>query len=152
MKKVVKLAMCMVALFMALNANAKVEKSEILGIWNQTVEEQGITVTSTYDFKADGTMTQIMIMTGTSPKMNVIADGTVKYTLSDDTITFKFSASDINFTVFEIEGLPNEYVEVAKQQMLTGMTNIEQKLTDIQIDGNTLTAKFNGETITLERK
>lgn len=141
----------MAVLFVAFSAKAKVEKSEILGVWTQTQNEQGINVSSTYDFKADDTVTQILVMNSTSPKMNIIADGTVSYKLSDDTITFKFSATDFNFTVFEIEGLPQEYVEMAKQQTLSQMTNMEQKLTDVKVEGNTLTAKFNGQPITLQR-
>ena len=151
MKNVVKIAFCLLAAFFALNANAKVEKSEILGTWTQTATEQGITVICTYDFKADNTVTQFFMMNSSSPKMNVIADGTCEYKLSDDTISFKFSASDFNFTAFEIEGIPQEYVSVAKQQMMSQLVNVEQKLTDVKINGNTMTAKFNGETITLNR-
>ena len=151
MNKVLKLALSMAVLLVTFNAHAKLEKSEIMGVWTQTQNEQGVNVSSTYDFKADGTVTQILVMNSTSPKMNIIADGTVKYQLADDTITFKFSASDFNFTVFEIEGLPQEYVEIAKQQTLAQMTNMEQKLTDVKIDGNTLTANFNGQPISLHR-
>lgn len=152
MKNVVRIAICLVALFTAVNVSAKVEKSQLLGIWTQTETENGINIVSTYDFKDDGTVTQIFMMNSASPKMNVIADGTVNYKLSDDTLTFKFSASDFNFTLFEIEGLPDEYVDVAKQQMMAQMSNMEQKLTDIKIDGDTLTGKFNGQAVTLTRK
>lgn len=146
-----RLALCMAVIFVALGAKAELKKSEILGVWTQTQNEQGVSVSSTYDFKADDTVTQILVVSSANPKVSVIADGTVKYQIGDDTITFKFSASDFNFSVFEIEGLPQEYVEVAKQQMLSQMTNMEQKLTDVKIEGNTLTAKFNGETISMQR-
>ena len=144
--------MCLVALFVAMNAQAQVDQSQLLGIWTQTENQQGVNVSSTYDFKADGTVTQILVMTSLSPRMNVIADGTVNYTLKDDTLTFRFTSSDFNISAFEIEGLPAEYVDVAKKQMIDQMANSEQKLTDLKIDGNTLTAKFQGQTITLQRQ
>ena len=152
MKNLMKLSLCLLMLMVALGAGAKVEKSEILGIWTSTENVQGTNIVSTYDFKPDGTVTQILVITSNSPKMNVIADGTAQYTLTDDTLTFKFSASDFNFSIFQIEGLPDEYVEMAKTQMLAQMGNMEQKLTDIQVEGDTLTAKFSGQTITLKRK
>lgn len=152
MKKLFKFSLLLMAILFALNANAKIEKSDILGTWTQSVNEEGISVTTTYDFKEDNTVTQIFIMNGASPKMNVIADGTAQYTLNDDSITFKFSGSDFNFTVFEIEGIPQEYVGLAQEQMRSSLVNVEQTLSDIKINGNTLTAKFNGETVTLERK
>lgn len=152
MKKTMKLALCLIMLTVALSAGAKVEKSQILGIWTSSQTTNGINVVSTYDFKDDNTVTQILVVNGTNPQVNIIADGTVSYKLSDDTLTFKFSAKDFNFTLFQIEGLPDEYVEMAKNQMMGQMVNMEQKLTDVQVEGDTLTAKFNGETVTLQRK
>lgn len=152
MKNFVKFTLFLMALVVTFNAQAQIDKSDLLGIWTQTENQQGVNVTSTYDFKDDGTVTQILVMNSLSPRMNVIADGTVKYTLSDDTLTFKFTSSDFNFSMFEIEGLPAEYVDMAKKQMIDQMANTEQKLTDLKIEGNTLTAKFQGHTITLQRQ
>lgn len=151
MKKAVKLAVCLMAMFFAFNAQAKVEKSEILGVWTMSENAQGMNILSTYDFKDDNTVTQFLMMSSASPKVNIIADGTCQYQIKDDSIVFKFSASDFNFTAFEIEGLPDEYVGVAKQQMMAEMVNVEQKLTNIKIEGNTLTAETEGQTITLTR-
>lgn len=139
------------AILFAFNADAKVEKSDILGVWTQMETEKGITVMSIYDFQSDNTVTQMLMLTGDSPKMNVMADGKAEYKLEDDCLIFKISPSDINFTAFEIEGLPQEYVGMAQQQMLAEMTNMQQKLTDINIEGNILTAKFNGQTVTFKR-
>ena len=150
-KNLVKIAFCLVAVFFAFNGNAKVEKSDLLGTWTQTETEQGVTVISTYDFKDDNTVTQFFMMNSSNPKMNVIAEGTAQYTFNGETLTFKFSASDFNFTTFEIEGLPQEYVGVAKQQMMSQMVNVEQKITDININGKTLTGKFDGQTVTLQK-
>lgn len=151
MKNVVKFTMCLLAVFFAFSAKA-VDKSELLGSWTQTVNEGGVMVISTYDFKDNDKVTQFLIMNSTSPKINIVADGTCDYSLKDDAITFKFSGKDFNFSTFEFEGLPQEAVGMAQQQMINEMVNVEQKLTDIKINGDTMTAKFNGEEVTLKRK
>lgn len=152
MKKTVKFALLLIALLTTFNIDAKVDKKQLLGVWTQIENEQGINFFSTYDFKEDGTVTQFVIVTAESPKINIVADGTCKYQLKDDTITFKFSASDFNFTTMEIEGLPEEMKGMVMQQIMSQMVNVEQKLTNVKIDGNTLTAKANGVSITLRRK
>ena len=151
MKKAVKLAVCLIAMVISFNAQAKIEKSEILGVWTLNVDENGMSLISTYDFKEDGTMTQFVMMNSSSPKMSIIADGNCQYKIQDDSIVFKFSASDFNFRTFEIEGIPEEYVGVAKQQMMSQMVNVEQKLTNVVIDGNTMTAETEGQKVTLTR-
>lgn len=151
MKNLVKIAFCLMAVLFAFNAEAKIEKSELLGTWTQTVNEGGVMVITTYDFMEDDNVKQMLIMNSASPKMNIIADGTAQYKLDDDSIIFKFSGKDFNFTAFEIEGLPEEMKGMAQQQMMQQLVNVEQKITDVKIDGNTLTAKFNNETITLTR-
>ena len=152
MKTTVKFALLLIALLTTFNIDAKVDKKQLLGVWTQIENEQGINFFSTYDFKEDGTVTQFVIVTAESPKINIVADGTCKYQLKDDTITFKFSASDFNFTTMEIEGLPEEMKGMVMQQIMSQMVNVEQKLTNVKIDGNTLTAKANGVSITLRRK
>lgn len=152
MKTTVKFALLLIALLTTFNIDAKVDKKQLLGVWTQIENEQGINLFTTYDFKEDGTVTQFVIVTAESPKINIVADGTCKYQLKDDTITFKFSASDFNFTTMEIEGLPEEMKGMVMQQIMSQMVNVEQKLTNVKIDGNTLTAKANGVSITLRRK
>ena len=152
MKTTVKFALLLIALLTTFNIDAKVDKKQLLGVWTQIENEQGINFFSTYDFKEDGTVTQFVIVTAESPKINIVADGTCKYQLKDDTITFKFSASDFNFSTMEMEGLPEEMKGMVMQQIMSQMVNVEQKLTNVKIDGNTLTAKANGVSITLRRK
>lgn len=151
MKRTLKLTLCLMAMFFAFSMQAKIEKSELLGVWTLAQQENGMNIISSYDFKDDNTVTQFLMMNGTSPKMNVVADGTCQYSISDDCIVFKFSASDFNLTAFEIEGIPEEYIGIARQQMMSQMVNVEQKLTDVKIDGNQMTAKVEGQTVTLTR-
>ena len=151
MKNLMKLGLCLLAVLFAFNANAKVSKSELLGAWTLTFNMQGAMVISTFDFNADDTMTQFFMTNCTSPKMNIIAEAKGSYTLEDDTITFQVSTSDVNFSVFEIEGLPDNMKGMAQQQILNQMMNSDQKLTDVKIEGNTLTAKAGGQTLTFQR-
>lgn len=151
MKTTVKFALLLIALLTTFNIDAKVDKKQLLGVWTQIENEQGINLFTTYDFKEDGTVTQFVMVTAESPKINIVADGTCKYQLKDDTITFKFSASDFNFTTMEIEGLPEEMKGMVMQQIMSQMVNVEQKLTNVKIDGTTLTAKANGVSITMRR-
>ena len=83
--------------------------------------------------------------------MAIEAEGTCDYTFNDNTITFTISAEDFNFSKFEIEGVPEEQIELAMEQQKSQMTGIEQSLTDVVIDGDILTANFNGQEITLKR-
>lgn len=151
MKNVMRFTFCLLSLLFYMSAGAKVEKSELLGVWTQMETENGVTMMSTYDFKEDNTVTQLLMINGSAPKMNVMADAKAEYNLEDDCLTFKVNPADVNFTAFEIEGLPQEYVGMAQQQMLAELTNVVQKLTDLKIEGNILTAKFNGQKVTFKR-
>ena len=135
----------------AFNANAKVEKSEILGSWIQSVSQNGVTLISTYDFHADNTVTQWVFLSCASPKIDIVGDATCAYVFDNDAITFKFSGSDFNFTKLEVEGMTPEQLEAYKRE-LSKQFNMESKMTNIKVKGNTMTAKSDGQKIELKRK
>lgn len=142
----------MAAMLFAFAAHAKIDKSELIGQWVLTQTEKGINIISVYDFMDNDRMSQMVIMTGTSPKMTISANGTCDYRVEDGSIIFKFSGSDFEFTTFEIEGIPEDYIELAKQQIKSQMVNVEQKMTNVKIKGNKLEAKVEGEKVTMTRK
>lgn len=152
MKKAVKFALCLVAMFIAFNAQAEIKKSDVLGVWTLTVNQNGMNMISTYDFKDDNTVTQFVMANSASPKINIMADVMCTYEIKDDAIIFKVKPESLNFSMFEIEGLPAEYIPVAKQQLINELVGSEQKLTNVVIDGNTMTAKSQNEEVTLSRK
>ena len=145
--------MCLCTMLLVLASCSKSSNSDnpIVGKWQQEVDKAGVQATVTYDFKSDGTLTQTSVMNSESPYMAIEAEGTCDYTFNDNTITFTISAEDFNFSKFEIEGVPEEQIELAMEQQKSGMTGIEQSLTDVVIDGDILTANFNGQEITLKR-
>lgn len=124
----------------------------IIGKWEQVVEQNGVKAVSTYDFKKSGKLVQTFEMKNNNPYINIVGKGTCKYTYEDDKITFKFSAADFDFSSFVIEGLDEEYIDTAIEQMKESMVDVEQEFVDVEIDGDELTAKFNGQTVTLTRK
>lgn len=153
MKRITYFAMCLCTMLLVLASCSKSSNSDnpIVGKWQQEVDKAGVQATVTYDFKSDGTLTQTSVMNSESPYMAIEAEGTCDYTFNDNTITFTISAEDFNFSKFEIEGVPEEQIELAMEQQKSGMTGIEQSLTDVVIDGDILTANFNGQEITLKR-
>ena len=50
-----------------------------------------------------------------------------------------------------MEGVPQELVDMSMQQVKSSMVDVEQKITDVKINGNTLTGTLNGMQITLKR-
>lgn len=140
------------ALTAVITSCAEKADNELVGEWEQVVEQQGIKAVSVYDFKNGGEMYQTLEMTSSSPAVNIVADGTCQYTYENNTITFKFSAEDFNFSTFEMEGMPDYLIEASMEQMKAQMTDVEQSFTDVKIDGDVLTANFNGQQVTLTRK
>lgn len=145
--------MCLCTMLLVLASCSKSSNSDnpLVGKWQQEVDKAGVQATVTYDFKSDGTLTQTSVMNSESPYMAIEAEGTCDYSFNDNTITFTISAEDFNFSKFEIEGVPEEQIELAMEQQKSGMTGIEQSFTDVVIDGDILTANFNGQEITLKR-
>lgn len=152
MKKVFTIAFCLFAVMLTFNANAKIDRSEILGLWMQTVNEQGVTAISTYDFKENGRIDQTLVMTAANPEMTIEAVAECDYTFKDDKIIFTFSGKDVDITKFEMEGVPDSLVQPLIEQTKQGMVNQKQEIKIIKIEGNTMEAKLNGEKITLVRQ
>lgn len=127
------------------------KNNELVGKWEQVVDQAVVKAVLTYDFKDNGTLTQTMVMKGKSPMIDISGEATCVYSYSGNTITFKFSNSDITFNKYKIEGLDDAMVKVAMEEMKSEMVGIEQKLTDVKIEGDKLTAKFNGQKLELNR-
>lgn len=151
MKRLMYLTMCLCAMLVAMSSCSGKSENGLIGKWEQTVDEAGAKVVVTYDFKESDKLTQTFDLKNDTPEMNIKGDGTCDYTYVDNTITFKFSASDFNFSKFEIEGVDNDMIDMAMEQMKSQMVNVEQKFTDVKIDGDKLTATFNGQEVTLKR-
>lgn len=141
------LAVILIAMSLSMNA-----ADELLGKWQQIVDEDNVKVVTTYEFNADGTMRQVMDMTSSTPqRIRIKGEGTCSYTFRDNTITFRFDAKDFDFPVFEIEGVDKATTDAAMQRTKESMGAMEQKITDIKISGNNLTGTFNGESIEMTR-
>ncbi|MDE6199262.1 MAG: hypothetical protein K2G06_05415 [Muribaculaceae bacterium] len=152
MKRFMYFTMCLCAMFAVLSSCSS-GGNGLIGKWEQTISEAGANAVATYDFKDNGKMTQTMVMKSETPSINIEGEGTCDYTYSeaDKTITFKFSASDFNFKTFEIEGIDEASMEMAMDQMKSQMVNMEQKFTNVNIDGDKLTANFNGQEVEMKR-
>lgn len=142
--------LCMCTMILSLTSCGG-KNNALVGKWEQVVEQAGVKAVLTYDFKDDGTLTQTMVMKGETPMVYIDAEASCVYSYSGNTITFKFSNSDITFNEYKIEGLDDAMVEVAMEEMKSEMVGMEQKLTDVKIEGDKLTARFNGQELELNR-
>ena len=149
MKQIKRFSMCLVALMISVATYAADNNDALVGKWVQTLTESGITVVTSYEFMPDGEMVQVLNMVGTSPKVEIAGTARCKYEYKKNTIKFKFQPKDIDIEKFEIEGLPDGMAMMAIEQQKAEMAKMEQKLTDVKIEGNLLTAKLGNETITL---
>lgn len=150
MKRIMFFTVCLCTMLLSFTSCGGKDNA-LVGKWEQTINQMGVKAVATYDFKENGKLTQSVVMKKASPKINIVGDGTCDYTFDGNTITFRFSASDFNFDSFEIEGLGEEAVAYAMEEMKSEMVGMEQKLTDVKIEGDKLTAKFNGQELELNR-
>lgn len=137
--------------FESVKSSSKNEETTIIGTWIQEVYQDGITAVSTYEFDDNGRMFQEVSMASSTPRMHIEASGPCDYTYENDIITFKCSSSDISFSEFYIEGVEDEAIEQSMAQMRSQMSSITNQITNVKINGNTLTGIFNGNQITLKR-
>lgn len=154
MKKILKLTSFLMIMMVFVGCASRKDKeskedNELVGKWRQEVFEGGISMVSTYDFKSNGRLTQTVEFSGQG--MDIAAEGTCDYTYENNTITFKISGKDMTFTKVEFEGLSAEETEMVKEAALGQMTDMVQTLTDVKINGDTLTANFDGNEITMTR-
>lgn len=157
MKRLMCLTMCLCTMLLVMTAcsgknNNSIDKS-ILGKWEQTVEENGSKVVSVYEFDESGKLSQTVSIKRDSPAMNIYCGGTVDYTYENNIITFKFDMSNFEIKEFQIEGLDEEELVAAMEQYKENIagTKMEQQLRDVKINGDEMTAIFNGMKITLKR-
>lgn len=145
-KRLVMSAVALIVVSFCMNA-----ANPLVGEWRQTVVEESVRSVVTYDFRADGTMTQQVHMSSSSyPRMKMETFGKCKYTFSNGVITFRFTANDISIPVLEIEGVDKAVLDGAIQQMKASQAT-QSKITDVSIVGNKLTGRYNGNTIELIR-
>lgn len=147
MKIIFKIAAFLI--FFSVSLNSYAAENELYGRWIQTVTEQGIMATNTYDFTPDGVVKINSIVQSASPKVEVVSDASANYTYKNKTITFKCKAEDINITKMEIEGLDPAFVGMAIEQQKQQMAAQQYELKDVKINGNILTAKEDKIEITL---
>lgn len=147
------LMFCFGALIIAMSScsGKGAESDPLLGKWEQTISVNGAEAVCTYEFKADDKLEQTFTLKSETPEIDIEGAGTCDYTYADGTITFKFSASDFDFSEFKIEGVPQDNIQMAMDNMKSTMVNVEQKFTDVKIDGDTMTANFKGQQVTLKR-
>lgn len=154
MKKIMSATMrlCTLAVMLVVMSFTMSAADSLLGKWQQVVNESGVKVVTTYEFKADGNMKQVMDMnSSTAPRIKMQGEGVCKYTFQNNTLTFKFDAKDLNFPVFEVDGVDAATTQAIMEQTKQSMGAMEQKITDIKINGNELTGKFNGNEFKLTR-
>lgn len=145
------MTLCAMVIFSACTKNND-NDNELVGTWEQAIEQHGVKAVVLYTFNDDGTMTEISEITSDEPRVNIKGESTCEYTYEDGTITFKISPDDIKFSVFEIEGMSQQEIETSMEMQKQQMADIEQKLENVEIDGDELTCNFNGQKIKLTRK
>ena len=123
--------------------------SELIGEWEQTVEMNGVVSRAYYDFKSNGKLEQKLVIE--SLIMNVEAEGECDYSYKGDEIRFKFSMDNFGFNKFEMEGVDESIIDASMEQMKRQYTGLEQELKNVKIEGDKLTATFNGMPITLTK-
>lgn len=151
MKRLMYFTMCLCTMLLVVSCSKSNSDNPLIGKWEQTIEQAGVKAVATYDFKDSGKLIQTMVMKNASPAIDIDAEGTCEYTYKDNTITFKFSASDFTFNKFSIEGLSDDMIDAAMEEMKSEMVNMEQSFTNVKIDGDKLTANFNGQQVELKR-
>ena len=151
MKRLMYFTMCLCTMLLVVSCSKSNSDNPLIGEWEQTIEQAGVKAVATYDFKDSGKLTQTMVMKNASPAIDIDAEGTCEYTYKDNTITFKFSASDFTFNKFSIEGMSDDMIDAAMEEMKSEMVNMEQSFTNVKIDGDKLTANFNGQQVELKR-
>lgn len=149
MKNVMKQLMVLVAV-MVLGLSASADDS-IIGQWVQDVSEQGVTIISYYDFGSDGKFVQDMLITSSSPKMDISVSGKGPYSYQNGTITFKCEPEDVTVSKFYIEGADQNMINAAVEQQKAQMASQVFKLSDVKVEGDKMTAEYNGTKITLCR-
>ena len=152
------LSLCTLAVMLVLLSCTMNAADSLIGKWLQVVDENVIKIVTNYEFNADGNMKQVFdLNSSTTPYIKVQGEGGCKYTFQDNTLTFKFNVNDVNdfkFSVFEVEGVDATIIQAIMEQTKRSLVeaDMEQKITDIKINGNELTGKFNGQELKLTRK
>lgn len=151
MKKLMYFTMCMCTVLIALASCSSKADNELIGKWEQTIEQGSVKVVTTYDFQNGGKLTQTFVMKSDYPAIDIVGEGDCDYTYEDGVITFKFSAKDFNFSKFEMEGYSEDMIDTMMEQVKSTMVDVEQKFTDVKVEGDELTAMFQGMEVSLTR-
>lgn len=150
MKNFFSLALCICTIMIA-NTSCSGIKSDnpLIGKWEQSVTENDVKIVAIYEFGENGELGQTV--TTTSDMINIEGGGTCEYTYENNTITFRFSAENFDYSKFEIEGIGEEVIEDVMEQTKASMVNVTQTFEDVVISGDTLTATFGFRPVTLTR-
>lgn len=135
---------------MVLGLSASADDS-IIGQWVQDVSEQGVTILSYYDFGSDGKFVQDMLITCPSPKMDISMSGKGPYSYLNGTLTLKCEPEYVTVSKFYIEGADQNMINAAVEQQKAQMASLVFKLSDVKVNGDKMTAVYNGTKITLRR-
>lgn len=150
MKKIISLTLCFCTILIAITSCSGTKSDNpLIGKWEQTMTENGVKVVAIYEFSENGKLEQTMTMT--SDMLNIEGNGTCEYTYKNNTITFRFSAENFDYSKFEIEGISEDVIEDVMAQTKASMVNIEQTFEDVVITGDTMTATFGDQPVTLTR-
>lgn len=150
MKKLFSLTLCLCTILIAITSCSGTKSDNpLIGKWEQRVTENGATVVGIYKFAKNGELEQSMTIT--SDMIDIEGNGTCEYVYENNTITFKFSGEDFDYSKFEMEGVSEEVIENAMKQSKASLVNIEQIFENVEISGDILTATFGGRPVTLKR-
>lgn len=149
MKNFKKMAMCLIAMMMTFAAYAS--DQDLYGRWVQNDTENGVVSITSYEFLPDGALNMMVVVQCPEPKVEMIAEIACAYTFKDKTITIKCETKDIDITKFEVEGLNPAMLQMAIEQQKQQIANQTIKLTNVRIDGDTMSVKFEGDNITLQK-
>ena len=150
MKNLKKLTLSLLAIMFSFVVNAQ-SNDALYGKWYQMENEQGVSVMVIYDFQPDGTIVQEMSMNATQPKIEMQASATAQYTYNGDTIAFRFDPKDIEVQKMSIEGVDDSMLSYVIEQQKQEMAAQNQEFKNVKIEGNSLTATFMGQPVTLTR-
>lgn len=122
------------------------------GIWKRVAEQGLVEAYATLEFMNGGKLFQTAGGSSYIPYMEFEIEGDCTYTFEEGVITIKFTGENFNITKFEAPGESSYMVKMYKDALRSGITEAEQVYTDVKIDGDKMTAIFQGEEVTFTRK
>lgn len=119
--------------------------------WPTKALPDGSKTTIIYDFHKDGRLTVTSHTVSEKQHINVERIATCNYTYRNNTIKYSFSAENIEFTKYEIEGLSQEEINSRIEFDKKYSSDLEEILTNVKVEGNKLEANIGKMHITFTR-